>query len=117
MISFGEDIVFLFEAITFDPDATVVSASASQPAAAPRQKPIAPVSPPPQAYAGQVPEGPAPIIASPPPSQTGKRVALPIALGAGALALICVCGGFFWWVDAANKWCTIFPFFFGSACG
>ncbi len=119
MISFGEEIVFLFEAITFDPDATVVSSSASQqPSAVPRQKPIAPTSPPPQAYAGQVPAGPAPIAPPPPsPSQTGKRIALPVAIGAGGLALICVCGGFFWWVDAANKWCDIFPFFFGSACG
>ena len=121
MISLGEDIVFLFEAITFDPDATVVSHSSSQPPAAPRQKPVARTSPPPQAppqaYAGQVPTGPAPIAPPPTASQTGKRVALPVALGVGILALICACGGFFWWVDAANKWCALFPFLFGSACG
>ena len=115
MISLGEDIVFMFEALSFDPDATVVS-SPSRPAAAPRQQPIEPPPPPQQAYAGQVPAGPAPVT-PPPASQSGKRIALPITLGVGALGLICACGGFFWWVDAANKWCDLFPFFFGSACG
>ncbi len=117
MISFGEDIVFMFEALSFDPDATVVSASSSRPAAAPRQQPVMPPPPPPQqAYAGRVPESPVPV-APPPRSQKGKRIALPVALGVGVLSLICACGGFFWWIDAANKWCNFFPFFFGSACG
>ena len=118
MISLGEDIVFLFEAITFDPDATVISGSsqpAAQPAAAPRQHPVVAPPPPPQAYAGQIPADPAPIIAPPAASQTGKRVALPIVLGAGVLALICACGGFFWWIDATLRWCTFFPFI--SGCG
>ena len=114
MISLGEDIVFLFEAIDFDPDATVISSSASRPAAAPRQKPVTPPPPPPQAYAGHVPADPAPI-APPPTSQTEKRIALPVILGVGALALICACGGFFWWIDATLRWCTFFPFIPG--CG
>ena len=114
MVSLGEDIVFMFEALSFDPDATVISSSSS-PAAAPRQEPIAPQpSPPQQAYSGQVPADPAPV-APPPASQTGKRVALPAILGVGALALICACGGFFWWVDATLRWCTFFPFI--SGCG
>ncbi len=112
MISFGEDIVFMFEALSFDPDATVLSSSS--PAAAPRQQPIAPPPPPPQAYAGQVPAGPAPV-APPPVSQTGKRNALPAVIGVGVLVAICACGGFFWWVDATYRWCTFFPFVAG--CG
>jgi predicted component of type VI protein secretion system len=113
MISFGEDIVFMFEALSFDPDATVVSSS-QQPAAAPRQQPAAPPPAPPQAYAGQVPAGPAPVIPPPPVSSaTGKRTALPVTLGIGALVFICACGGFFWWVDATHRWCTFFPFISG----
>ncbi|MBT3189965.1 MAG: FHA domain-containing protein [Anaerolineae bacterium] len=112
MISFGEDIVFMFEALNFDPDATI--ASSSSPAAAPRQQPVTPPPPPPHAYAGQVPAGPAPV-APPPASQTEKRTALPVVLGVGVLAVICACGGFFWWVDATYRWCTFFPFVAG--CG
>ncbi len=112
MIAFGEDIVFMFEALSFDPDATVVSSS-QQPAAAPRQQPVAPPPAPPQAYAGQVPAGPAPVTPPPPSSATGKRTALPVALGVGALVFICACGGFFWWVDATYRWCTFFPFISG----
>lgn len=112
MISLGEDIVFMFEALNFDPDATVISSSS--PAAAPRQQPVASPPPPPQAYAGQVPASPVPV-APPPISQTGKRNALPVVIGVGVLALICACGGFFWWIDATYRWCTFFPFIAG--CG
>lgn len=115
MISLGEDIAFSFESLNYDPDATIVS---SGPAAAPRQRPVVPPPPPPQrAYAGRVPADPAPI---PPPasqSKSGGRKAVPVAIGLGALAVICSCGGFLFWVDAANKWCDFFPFLFGSACG
>lgn len=114
MISFGEDIVFVFEAESFDPDATVVSSpvqARQQPAAAPRQQPMAP---PPQAYAGQVPADPIP--ATPPPvsaEQQGGRKALPIVIAVSALVLLCSCGAFFWWVDATYRWCTFFPFIAG----
>ena len=113
IISFGEDIVFIFEALNFDPDATVISSSSS-PAAAPRQRPVMPPPSPPQAYAGQVPANPVPV-APPPASQTGKRNALPAVIGVGALISICVCGSFFWWIDATYRWCTFFPFIAG--CG
>ena len=112
MIALGEDIVFMFEALNFDPDATVVSSSS--PAAAPRQQPVAPPPPPPQAYSGQVPASPVPVT-PPPASQTGKRAALPVAVGVGLLVFICACGSFFWWIDATYRWCTFFPFIAG--CG
>ena len=111
MISLGEDIVFMFEALSFDPDATLVSSS---PSAAPRQQPVAPPPTPPQAYAGQVPADPVPV-APPADSQVGKRNAIPIAVGIGALVFICACGGFFWIVDYTSSWCNIFPFIAG--CG
>lgn len=117
MISFGEDIVFMFEALSFDPDATVVSSS-QQPAAAPRQQPAAPPPPPPQAYAGQVPaSGPAPSTPPPASAVPGKRSALPITLGVGALVVICLCVAAIWFIDYANLWCDYFPFLFGAACG
>ncbi len=31
----------------------------------------------------------------------------------GVFALICACAAFFLWVDAANMWCTFFPFLGG----
>ncbi|HIE24564.1 MAG TPA: FHA domain-containing protein [Anaerolineales bacterium] len=114
MIAFGEDIVFMFEALNFDPDATVLSSS-SHPSAVPRQAPVPP-PPPKQAYVGQVPADPVPA-APPSSSQSGSRRTIPLVVGAGALACICACGGFLLWVDAANKWCDFFPFLFGSACG
>ena len=114
MISFGEDIVFMFEALNFDPDATVVS---SRPSAAPRQAPVAPPpAPPQQAYAGHLPANPAPIP-PPPPTKSGGRKAVPVMLGIGLLATLCGCGGALLWIDAANKWCDFFPFLFGASCG
>jgi len=120
MIGFGEDIVFLFEAENFDPDATVLSAavhpnSQPQPAAAPRQRPVAPVmqAPPPQAYVGQVPADPIPSIPPPVNAEPGGRKALPIVLAVSALVLLCSCGAFFWWIDATYRWCTFFPFISG----
>lgn len=112
MIAFGDDISFVFEALSFDPDATVVSSP--QPSVAPRQQPVAAPPPPKQPYVGQVPADPVP---SPPPtdSQSGSRATLPIVVGVGVLAFICVCGGFFWWIDATYRWCTFFPFIAG--CG
>ncbi len=111
MIAFGEDIVFTFEALNFDPDATVISSS--KPPAAPRQQPVARPPVTPQAYAGQIPADPVPVVPS--ASQMGKRATLPIAIGAGALVFICACGSFFWWIDATYRWCTFFPFI--SGCG
>lgn len=116
LVALGEGIVFVFEALSFDPDATVVSSS-SKPAAAPLQQPAAPPSSPPKAYSGQVPAGPAPVAPPPSTSQPGKRAALPAALGIGALVFICICGGIIWGIDAANAWCDYLPFLFGSACG
>jgi hypothetical protein len=96
VVSFGEGIVLVYEALGQDPAATLAVA---RPAAPPRQQVPAPQ--PAQAYAGQVPAGPLPV---------GKKVnPLPIVIGIGALLLICACAGFFWWVDSANMYCTFFP--------
>ena len=57
VVSFGEQIVLVFEAINADPGATMVSARAAAVPAAPR--PVAVPPPPPPQYAGSVPASPA----------------------------------------------------------
>ena len=112
VVSFGEQIVLVFEATTFDPGATVVSPRAAAVPSASRpvmQPPPAPVD-----YAGSVPAspGPTPIVTS------EKRVTitnnpLPIVVGLGVILFLCLCGTFFWWVDATFRWCVFFPFLTG----
>jgi pSer/pThr/pTyr-binding forkhead associated (FHA) protein len=107
VVSFGEQIVLVFEASNFDPGATVVSPRA---AAVPSiQRPLTPPPPPPADYAGSIPASPAPIAGTTmrPPSF------VPIAIGVGVFLLLCLCVGFFWWVDANFLWCTFFPFLGG----
>jgi len=107
VISLGEQIVFVYEAVESDPGATMVSprqAGAVRP-------PVAAPPPPPQAYAGQVPASPAETESAP----TGKNNLVPIAIAVGAVLLICVCIAFFVWVDQTYRWCVFFPFIPG--CG
>jgi pSer/pThr/pTyr-binding forkhead associated (FHA) protein len=111
VVSFGEQIVLVFEATTFDAGATVVSPRA---AAVPSvSRPVMPPPPVPMDYAGSVPASPVPT----PVVTTEKRVTvsnpLPIAIGVAALLFLCMCGGFFWWVDATYRWCVFFPFLSG----
>ena len=110
VVSFGEQIVLVFETTSFDPGATVVS---------PRAVPVSPVSrpvqappppPPPVDYAGSVPASP--VITS---EVIEKRSINPliIAIGVAAILFLCMCGMFFWWVDATFRWCVFFPFLNG----
>src|SRR5215208_2200578 len=66
VVSFGEQIVLVFEMITFNPDATMVSPRATVVPSV--QRPIAPPPPPPVDYAGSVPAcwQPAPGLPEPP---------------------------------------------------
>jgi pSer/pThr/pTyr-binding forkhead associated (FHA) protein len=111
VVSFGEQIVLVFEALTFDGGATVVSPRAAAVPSASR--PIMPPPPAPMDYAGSVPASPVPT----PVVTSEKRVTvmnpLPIAIGVAALLFLCMCGGFFWWVDATYRWCVFFPFLSG----
>ena len=102
VISFGEQIVFVYEAVDSDPGATVLSSRQM-----PGPRAVTP-SPPPQSFAGQVPDSP--------PENAARRInPVPIALGVGALILICVCIAFLVWVDQTYRWCVFFPFIPG--CG
>ena len=104
VVSLGEQIVFVYEAVDSDPGATMVSPRNVQGA-----RPVTAPPPPPQAYAGQVPAGP---IESVPAKKINP---VPIAIAVGAVLLICVCISFFVWVDQTYRWCVFFPFIPG--CG
>jgi len=105
VISLGEQIVFVYEAVDSDPGATMVS-----PRKVPEARPIsAPPPPPPQAFAGQVPDSQLEA------AQPKKLNPVPIAIGVGAFLLICVCIAFLVWVDQTYRWCVFFPFIPG--CG
>ena len=107
VVSFGEQIVLVFEAVSLDPGATMVSPRAAAVPAAPR--PMAVPPPPPQAYAGSVPASPVPPVGIAPRRQN----LTPIFIAVGVVLVLCVCGAFFWWVDANFMWCTFFPFLGG----
>jgi predicted component of type VI protein secretion system len=106
VVSFGEQIVLVFEASTFDPAATIASPRAT--AVPSVSRPIS-APPPPAEYAGSVPASPAPMYA--PPAK--KSNATPIIIGVGVLLFVCVCGGILWYVDRNFLWCTFFPFLGG----
>jgi pSer/pThr/pTyr-binding forkhead associated (FHA) protein len=101
VVSLGEQIVLMYDAINVDPGATM---------AAPRRSvPVAPAPAPAPAQAS-VPGYPAPPsdVAPAPRNNT-----LYIIIGVGVLLFLCACAGFFWWVDTTFRWCVFFPFISG----
>ncbi len=103
VVSLGEQIVLMYDAISSDAGATMAVSRKSVPSA-----PAASYSPPPAAapmYSQQ------PAYAPPPAAK--KTNLVPIFIGVGVLVFICACAGFFWWVDATFRWCTFFPFISG----
>ena len=121
VVSFGEQIVLVFEVTTNDPGATMVSprAAAAVPSA---PRPSTPPPPPPADYVGSVPAGP--VSQEPEPLPLAKRTnILPIIIGVAVFLIICCCISVFLWVDAdptGTRWC-MFPFriiaqMLGSVC-
>lgn len=107
VVSFGEQIVLVFEVVSIDPGATVASPRAAAVPVASR--PAYPPPPPlPTEYAGSIPASP---VSEPLPERRPNM--LVILTGVGALAFFCLCGLFFWWVDATFRWCVFFPFISG----
>ncbi len=104
VVSFGEQIVLVFEVTNFDAAATIASprAAAAVPAVS---RPVPAPPPPPVEYAGSVPASPTPTVA--------KTNLTPILIGVGVLLFLCVCGGILWFIDANFLWCTFFPFLGG----
>lgn len=107
VVSFGEQIVMVFEMISIDPGATVASPRAAAVPVASRP-PYSPPPPPATEYAGSIPASP---VSEPLPERRPNM--LVILTGVGALAFFCLCGLFFWWVDATFRWCVFFPFISG----
>jgi pSer/pThr/pTyr-binding forkhead associated (FHA) protein len=107
VVSLGEQIVLMFDAINVDAGATVMSRKSAVPSAPPVQS-YAP--PPQQAYSA--------------PQATGqKRNMMPLFIGGGVFLFICLCAALFVYVDAdptGARWCN-FPFsiiaqLLGSSC-
>jgi hypothetical protein len=103
VVSLGEQIVLMYDAINMDPGATIASPRA-----------VARMTPPP------IQQQPvAPVYAAAPPAYSGtpakKTNLLPFFIGGGVLLFLCFCISFFWWVDATYRWCVFFPFI--SGCG
>ena len=101
VVSLGEQIVLMYEGLSSDAGATMIGRKAARPAPAP-----APVASAPQYSAPPTPAG---------PSGTGASRNLPIFIGIGVLAFICICGAALWYIDSNYMWCTFFPFL--SGCG
>jgi pSer/pThr/pTyr-binding forkhead associated (FHA) protein len=111
VVSFGEQIVLVFEVTTNDPGATVVSPRA---AAVPSiSRPLTPPPPPPADYVGNVPASPAPAVSVPASTPIKRTNILPIIIGVAVLFFVCLCAGILWYIDANFLWCTFFPFLGG----
>lgn len=103
VVSLGEQIVLMYDAIASDAGATVAVSRKAMPQAAP-----------PPAYSAPAPSySPPPAASYAPPPAAKKSNMTPIFIGVGALLFVCMCAGFFWWVDATYRWCTFFPFISG----
>ncbi|HEY5729951.1 MAG TPA: FHA domain-containing protein [Anaerolineales bacterium] len=110
VVSFGEQIVLVFEVSTNDPGATMVSPRAAVVPSA--SKPVTPPPPPPSDYVGSVPASPAmPAVSEPVPAK--RTNILPVVVGLAVLFFLCLCGGILWYIDANFLWCTFFPFLGG----
>jgi len=104
VVSLGEQIVLMYDALTVDAGATVISSRKSAPA---------PVIPP--APAPAVAPAPAMQNYSAPAAPAKKTNLLPVFIIVGILILICVCLVAVWYIDSNYLWCTFFPFLTG--CG
>jgi FHA domain len=100
VVSFGEQIVLMFDALSADAGATVISSRKNAPA--PVVPPSAQVVPPPPNYS-------TPLV------PVKKNNLTLILIVVGALVLICVCVGALWYIDQNYLWCTFLPFLTG--CG
>jgi len=116
VISLGEQISLLFEAITvIDPNATMLSSKPPVVAPRPQPQPQAPVvQPQPVAYAGQSPVGPSPVYVAPPPVEKKSNRTMIIIVIAGILLLLCLCVvGVYLYFFAP---CQLIQTFMGGVC-
>jgi FHA domain len=105
IISLGEQINLLYEAITaVDPNATMLSPG-KLPAAAYSAPVSRPVPSPQPAYAGQIPAGPEPVFSTSAPAK--KSNTTPVLIGVGCLVVICLCAAALFLIDYFSLSCTI----------
>jgi len=112
-VSFGENIVLMYEA-AFDPNATVIASSQAARTVAPVYRPVPvpapiPAPAPLQAYSGQVPAGPVPMAIVQAKKGGGRVVIIILVLLLVCLILACI--AILFWVDSDKsgaRWCT-FP--------
>lgn len=107
VVSLGEQIVLMYDAINIDTGATIATSRKS-----------ARVEPPPAAAVSQPPAPTPTPVYTPAPSYSGppavkKTNMLPIFIGGGALIFVCFCISLLWWIDATYRWCVFFPFLTG----
>jgi len=107
VVSFGEQIILVFEVNNVDVGATMVSPRAA--AVPSSSRPVAAPPPPPAEYAGSVPASPAPVLAEP----ARKTNLTPFIIAAIVFFCLCSCIGALWYIDANFLWCTFFPFIGG----
>jgi pSer/pThr/pTyr-binding forkhead associated (FHA) protein len=101
VVSLGEQIVLMYDAVVMDPGATVAVSRKSVPA------------PPPMTASAYSPPPTAAYASPSTPVGEKKTNMVPIFIGVGVFLFICICAGFFWWVDATYRWCVFFPFLSG----
>lgn len=105
VVSFGEQIVLVYEVSSVDAGATMVSPRA---AAVPSASRPATPPPPPAEYAGSIPASPAPVV------EPARKMNLTPFIIAGVVFLcLCLCVGALWYIDANYLWCTFLPFLGG----
>jgi len=123
-VSFGENIVMMYEAVV-DPNATMISsAKAPKTAVQPQRPVVSPAAPPPPqpkpaapAYVGQVPASPSAAVTK----KSNTKIIL-IIVAVVVLCIIFGCLAFLLWVDAdatGARWCQYLPFIarmFGGVC-
>jgi len=106
VVSFGEQIILVFEVTNVDAGATVVSPRAAAIPSASR--PPTPPPPAPAEYAGSVPASP--LAAAEPPRKTNLT---PFIIAGVVLLCLCTCVGILWYIDANFLWCNFLPFLSG----
>lgn len=99
VVSLGEQIVLMYDAINVDTGATIAVSRK-----APRMEP-------PPVQAAQ----PAPTYVTPSYAPPKKNNMTPIVIGASVLLFLCLCTTFFIWVDQTYRWCVFFPFISGCS--
>ena len=100
VISLGEQIVLMYEALSPDVGETVISARKSVPRPAPMPVP-SPATPPMQQ---QYYAPPSPVAV---PAAPRRMNSLPIIIAVGALLLICACVAIGFYIDQNYLWCTV----------